>query len=299
MNLQADGQQKAVKSILEIYDITANDREMIYSEAGHFEAPNWSRNGDYLLINSKGKLYRLDLGTKEKTLIETGFAVDINNDHGISPDGSRIVISCSDPVKEPDEASNWLTSKIYVLPVSGGSPELVTLKEPSFWHGWSPDGQTLAYVALRNGDFDIYSIPVQGGEETRLTFEKGLDDGPDYSHDGKYIYYNSMQSGKMEIWRMNADGSRKIQITDDAYSNWFPHPSPTGDVLVFLSYLEDQGEAHPTMKDVALRLFDLETNTIKTLCTFTGGQGTINVPSWSPDGNKFAFVSYEYIPPER
>ena len=98
----------------------------------------------------------------------------------------------------------------------------------------------------------------------------------------------------MQIWRMNADGSDKIQLTDDGYSNWFPHPSPDGRFIAFLSYLEDQGDGHPPMKEVALRLYDLTDSTIRTLCEFIGGQGTINVPSWSPDGTKLAFVSYTY-----
>jgi len=295
MNLKVNGQITEVKSILEIYDITNNKREIIYTEVGHFEAPNWSRQGDYLLLNSHGKLFKYDLKTKEKTFIETDFAININNDHGISPDGSQIVISSSDQPKNKDEEVNWLTSKIYLLPASGGVPQLVTKEEPSFWHGWSPDGQTLAYVGRREGDFDIYTININGGDETRLTKDKGLDDGPDYSPDGEYIYYNSMISGKMEIWRMKTDGSQKEQLTNDSYSNWFSHPSPNGDFFVFLSYLEDQGEAHPPMKNVALRLYNLETKEIKTLCKFTGGQGTINVPSWSPDGKKFAFVSYEIL----
>jgi Tol biopolymer transport system component len=267
----------------------------VYSEIGHFEAPNWSRTGDYLILNSHGKLFKYDLVTKEKTFIGTDFAVNINNDHGISPEGSQIVISSSDQPKNKNEEVNWLTSKIYLLPVSGGVPQLVTKNEPSFWHGWSPDGQTLAYVGSREGNFDIYTININGGVETKLTEDKGLDDGPDYSPDGEYIYYNSMKSGKMEIWRMKTDGNQKEQLTNDSYSNWFPHPSPNGDFFVFLSYLEDQGEAHPPMKNVALRLYNLETNKIKTLCKFTGGQGTINVPSWSPDGTKFAFVSYKSL----
>lgn len=293
MQMQFNGQTEKLRSILEIYDVTNDTRDSVYSEIGHFEAPNWSRTGGFLLLNSHGKLFKFDLKTKKKSFVETDFAVNINNDHGISPDGSQIVISSSDQPKNKEEEVNWLTSKIYLLPAHGGVPQLVTQKEPSFWHGWSPDGKTLAYVARREGEFDIYTIGINGGDETRLTDEKGLDDGPDYSPDGKYIYYNSMKSGKMEIWRMKTDGSQKEQLTNDSYSNWFPHPSPKGESFVFLSYLEDQGEAHPPMKNVALRLYNLKTNTIKTLCEFTGGQGTINVPSWSPDGKKFAFVSYE------
>lgn len=287
-------QTKEIKSVLEIYDITTNKREVIYSENEHFEAPNWSRNDGYLLLNSDAKLFKWDFKTKKKTVVDTGFAKDLNNDHGISPDGKQIVISSADAVPAKDK-EQWLTSKIYVLPASGGVPNLVTPKEPSFWHGWSPDGQILAYTARREESFDIYSIGINGGEETRLTDGKWLDDGPDYSHDGNYIYYNSMQSGSMDIWRMKTDGSQKTQLTKDSYSNWFPHPSPDGSSVVFLSYLEDQGEAHPPLKRVALSLYDLETKTLKTLCEFTGGQGSINVPSWSPDGKRFAFVSYEEV----
>ncbi len=156
-----------------------------------------------------------------------------------------------------------------------------------------PKSDAVVYTARRNNNYDIYRISIQGGEEERLTNSPGLDDGPEYSPDGKYIYYNSMQSGTMEIWRMKADGSEKEQLTNDAYSNWFAHPSPDGKYFVFISYPEDQGDRHPAMKAVSLRLYDLNTKEIKSLCIFTGGQGTINVPSWSPDSKHFAFVSYE------
>lgn len=278
-----------ITSTLEIFDISTNTREIIYSENGHFEAPNWSPDGSYLLMNSEGSIFKLDLRTKKKSHVATGRLSDLNNDHGISPDGTHIVISSADAGK------SWLTSKIYTLPASDGDPKLITPKEPSFWHGWSPDGQRLTYVARRNAHFDIYSIASAGGKEVRLTDGNWLDDGPDFSHDGQFIYYNSMRSGSMEIWRMRFDGSDKVQLTHDHHSNWFPHPSPDGSCFVYLSYKDDQGEAHPPMKEVALKLFDLNTEKIKILCEFTGGQGSINVPSWSPDGKKFAFVSYQWL----
>ncbi|WP_296618741.1 transporter [Marivirga sp.] len=279
-----------IESTIEIFDITTNERTVVVKENYYLEAPNWSKDGKYLVYNSEGNLFKLDLATKEKKIIFTDFADKINNDHGISPDGSLLVISHFDQPNTSD--INWETSKIYILPITGGSPKLIPTEGPSFWHGWSPDGETLAFVGARNGDLDIYSIDIKGGKERRLTSADGLDDGPDYSHDGKYIYYNSFQSGKMEIWRMNADGSNHMQLTDDKYSNWFPHPSPEGNGFVYLAYLEDQGSNHPAMKKVALRYYNLEDKSIRTLCEFTGGQGTINVPSWSPSGDKFAFVSY-------
>ena len=186
-------------------------------------------------------------------------------------------------------------SLIYTLPITGGTPRLVTPSGPSYWHGWSPDGKTLAYCAERDGEFDIYTIPASGGSETRLTSAKGLDDGPEYSPDGTSIYFNSVRSGLMQIWRMRSDGADQEQVTADAFNNWFPHPSPDGRSLVFLSYEKDV-TGHPENKDVSLRLMTLSTQKIQTIARLFGGQGTINVPCWSPDGRKIAFVSYQLIP---
>ncbi|MEL7531535.1 MAG: transporter [Bacteroidota bacterium] len=286
-----NAQDQQLISRLEVFDIESDKRKVLYEAKAHFEAPNWSRAGDYLLINQGGGLYRFYFEADSLQPLDTDFADRCNNDHGFSPDGQQLVISHNDPTVQTDGAN----SRIFILPVDGGVPKLITPLAPSYWHGWSPDGQTLAYVANREGDYNIYAISVEGGEETQLTDSPGLDDGPDYSPDGRHIYYNSMASGKMELWRMHADGSEPEQLTDDAYSNWFPHPSPDGRYLVYISYLEDQGSQHPPMKDVVLRLYDLESKEIRTLCQFTGGQGTINVPSWSPDSKRFAFVTYEAV----
>jgi len=287
--LHLTAQKKDVISTLELYDLETDQRTVVLTEDAHFEAPNWSKNGKFLIINQNGSLFKIYLDGKREKL-DTGFADRCNNDHGISPDGKTLAISHN----IEDGENGWLTSCIFTLPIEGGNPVRVTENTPSFWHGWSPDGQTLVYTAKRGEHFNIYAIPVTGGEETALTDSEGLDDGPEYSPDGKYIYYNSIQSGKMEIWRMHPDGSNKKQLTDDLFSNWFPHPSPDGKHLVFISYLEEQGSAHPPMKEVALRIYDIEKKSIRTLCELTGGQGSLNVPSWSPDGKRFAFVSYEY-----
>ncbi len=285
--------QRPAESYLETIDINTKQRTVVLTTDKHIEAPNWSRDGKYFLINSNGLIYKVPLSSPSMIQVPTGFANICNNDHGISPDGKMLVISHTN---KQDTSVNieWKKSTIYTLPIEGGIPKKITSKVPSFWHGWSPDGSTLAYCAERNGNFDVYIIPVDGGEEKRLTDAEGLDDGPDYSHDGKYIYYNSFASGKMEIWRMNSDGSNKIQLTKDAYSNWFPHPSPDGKWIVYISYMEDQKQDHPFGKDVRLRLMELKTGAITDLTkVFYGGQGTLNVPSWSPDSRKIAFVSYK------
>ena len=285
-------QNPSLISYVETYDVVTHERQVVYEEDGHLEAPNWSPDGSYLLVNSGGKLYRVPIAGGGKTLVPTGFADKCNNDHGISPDGRQIVISNNGEPGTPSEEQSYLDATIYLLPIEGGEPKRVTTETPSFWHGWSPDGSTLAYVGRRDGEWSLYTIPVAGGEEEAIAPAPGLQDGPDYGHDGRYLYYNSFESGSMEIWRIATDGGGKEQLTDDQYSNWFAHPSPDGKGLVFISYLDDQGEEHPALKAVALRYYDLADGSIDVLATFVGGQGTINVPSWRSDGRKFAFVRY-------
>jgi TolB protein len=276
-------QSVPVESTLEIVSIETGERTVVYRAREHFEAPNWSRDGQTLLFNSQGRLYTIPVAGGQPTLLDTGTAVRCNNDHGFSPDGRWLAISHS-----PEQAS-----LIYVLPAAGGEPRLVTTKGPSYWHGWAPDGKTLAYCAERNGEYDIYTIPVEGGEETRLTTAPGLDDGPDYSPDGKYIYFNSERTGLMQIWRMRPDGSQQEQVTNDGQADWFPHPSPDGRWINFLSYDKDV-KGHPPNKNVRLRLMPAGGKP-KVLVELFGGQGTINVPSWSPDSRRFAFVSYRLL----
>jgi Tol biopolymer transport system component len=240
-----------------------------------------------LYFNRQGRMYHLPVAGGEPQLLDTGFATKCNNDHGISPDGTQLAIS--------DQSQGDKHSRIYTLPIGGGTPKLMTEPGPSYWHGWSPDGKTLAYCAERNGEFDIYTIPVAGGPETRLTTAPGLDDGPDYSPDGQFIYFNSERTGRMQVWSMKTDGTQQEPVTSDEWNNWFPHPSPNGKWVVFLSY-EPDVKGHPANKDVMLRLLSVKDGKIEVLAKLFGGQGTINVPSWSPDSSKLAFVSYQLAP---
>lgn len=273
-----------VESTLETITISSLDRRVVYHTNSHIEAPNWSPDGKALIYNSQGLLYKIPVDGGKPDLIPTDFAKRINNDHGISPDGTQMVIS---------DQTETGKSLIYSFPIEGGIPKKITPVGPSYWHGWSPDGKTLAYCAERNGNYDIYTIPLEGGEETRLTTTEGLDDGPDYSPDGKYIYFNSVRTGTMQIWRMKVDGSEQEQITFDKYNDWFAHPSPDGKWLVYVTFNTDvPAGSHPPNKDVMLRLMNLETKEIQIMAKLFGGQGTINVPSWSPDSQRIAFVSY-------
>ena len=280
-----DREKDPFGSRLEILDVASGHRQVIYSRDDVFEAPNWTRDSKALIFNSQGRLYRFDLENKIPSLINTGDIVRNNNDHVLSIDGSMLAIS--------SHAGKEYHSMVYTVPVKGGQPRQITPTGPSYLHGWSPDGKFLVFTGLRNGDFDVYRIPVEGGEETQLTTSPGLDDGPEYTPDGKYIYFNSVRSGRMQIWRMKPDGSDQEQLTDDEYNNWFPHISPDGKRVIFITYLA--GEAtpgdHPAAKRVYLRIIPLDGGAPQVLAYLYGGQGTMNVPSWSPDGKKVAFVS--------
>ncbi len=280
-----------IGSRLEVLDVETGSRKIMFESDLPIEAPNWSRDGEFFIVNAGGIIYRIPADGGQIERINTGFATSNNNDHGLSPDGTKLVISHHDP-----DRPNGENSIICTLPVEGGIPEQITPNSPSYWHGWSPDGNFLIYTAKRNSEWNIYRIPLSGGEEIQLTRSVALDDGSEFSPDGKYIWFNSNRTGTMEIWKMKQDGSEQVQITNDVYQNWFAHESPNGDKLIFLSYLPDvELWDHPYYKHVMLRMFDLKdgmpVGKPRVLAWLYGGQGTINVHSWSPDGTKLAFVS--------
>ena len=281
-------EKRVRETSLEILSVFSGERKLVHRERSSFEAPNWSRDGKHLLINRTGGLYTIPVAGGEPQRLNTGAADKCNNDHGLSFDGRWLAIS-SNIAKEG--------SKIFVLPATGGEPRLVTPLGPSYWHGWSPDGQTLTYCAKRDGNFDIYTIPTAGGPEQRLTTAEGLDDGSEYTADGTKIYFNSERTGVMQIWRMNPDGTAQEQVTTDPnFADWFAHPSPDGKWLVFLSF-DKSVKGHPADKNVTLRMMPLAGGKPKVIATLFGGQGTINVPSWSPDSRQIAFVSYRHVLP--
>jgi TolB protein len=294
-----------VRSKISIYDLETKNVRVIYEADKLWEAPNWSPDGQYLLANSGGTLYRflLDTGGKEapeKLALDAAYGC--NNDHGLSPDGKLLALSAN--------IGSTQESRVFVAFPDGARPVLITQNHPSYFHGWSPDGKWLAFVGERGDHLNIFRIPA-GGNEQQLTSIAANDDGPDYSPDGKWIYINSNRSGGWDIWRLPADGAGPgdgdaERVTSDELEDWFPHPSPDGKWLVFLSFPKGT-PGHDVKTNVQLRMMPMpptaahiaETDTtgsIQILTQFFGGQGTINVNSWSPDSKKFAFVSYELLP---
>ena len=281
-----------IGSVLEILDVDTGHRQMIHQSAQPFEAPNWTADGGALIYNSSGRaegwggLYRFDLASRTSTLIDTGAANRNNNDHVLSFDGAMLGLSDQSP-------ASGGRSTVYTVPVGGGAPKRITTLSPSYLHSWSPDGRSLIFTGGRENEFDIYRIAADGsGPEVKLTDYKGLDDGPEFTPDGRYIYFNSVRSGLMQVWRMDQDGSHPVQITSDEYNNWFPHISPDGRSIVMISFPKDVSPTdHPYYKHVYLRLMPIAGGTPRIVVYVYGGQGTMNVPSWSPDSRMIAFVS--------
>jgi Tol biopolymer transport system component len=275
-----------IGSRLETVDMDTGDRRVLYTTEDAIEAPNWTPDGKDLIYNSQGRIYRFPLADAKPVLLDTGFATRCNNDHVLSFDGKTLGISSGDPEMNG-------TSIIYTLPVTGGTPKRVTETGPSYLHGWSPDGKYLIYTAERGGDYDIYRIKADGGKERRLTTTKGLDDGSEYSPDGKHIYFNSARTGTMQLWRMKANGSDQEQLTHGELNDWFPHVSPDGKRIVFISFPKEiPADDHPYYKHVYLRSMPIDGGEPTVIAYLYGGQGTINVPSWSPDNRHVAFVSH-------
>ena len=271
-----------MRSSLEVFDMNARTSHVLWQSPDLFEAPNWHPTEDKLLINGNGRLFWVHLDGSGLDPIDTGFATSCNNDHGISPDGTTIILSDKTETSE---------SCIYTIPIEGGPPTRITSRIPSYWHGWSPDGAQLAYCARRDGAYHIAVCASHGGNETQLTSANAHHDGPDYSPDGQWIWFNSDRSGTSEIWRVRPDGSDLTQMTEDERVNWFPHPSPNGTDVIYLAYPEGTLQ-HPRDLDVELRRMNADGSGKETLLALFGGQGTINVPCWSPDGDRFAFMRY-------
>ena len=293
--------QQRLRSHIFVYDLRDGSSRLVYTADTIWEAPNWSPDGRYLIANSGGGIYRLMLrpdGTATPERLPLGDNYRCNNDKAISPDGKLLGFSAT---VAPAKGSN-----VYLADADGANIRPMTTLTPSYFHGWSPDGKTMAFVAQRNDSkqFDVYSIPTGGGAETQLTADPHHDDGPDYSPDGKWIYINSDRSGHEAIWRLPADmearDSKAEQVLADGLEDWFPHISPDGKRLVYIAYPAGTPNHNPRTVHVEIKLVPMENNRVigtpKLLAGFTGGQGSLNVNSWAPDSRRFAYVTYEALP---
>lgn len=266
-----------------VHDLTSGKTVVVLAHDGPIEAPNWHPKGT-LIVNGGGRLFRVPLNAPGLQPIDTGRAIGLNNDHGLSPDGRKLALS---------DKTETGRSCIYLMPWDGGALTRVTAHVPSWWHGWSPDGARLVYAAVRlaGGPVGIWSCATDGSDERAVATDFDHADGPDYSADGRWIWFNGERDGRVHLWRVRPDGTGQQRMTDDTLVNWFPHPSPDGVHVVYLAYPPGT-KGHPGGLDVSLRIMGQNGGPSREILTLHGGQGTINVPSWSPDSRRFAFVRY-------
>lgn len=273
-------------SALEVVTIATGERTVVHRGGGSLEAPHFTADGSALWFNTGGRIHRLPLAAgAAPALVDTGFAKRCINDHGLSPDGTQLVIS---------DLTETGKSLMYLLPVGGGEPKRVDTPAQALWHGWSPDGATLTYCAERERNYDVYTVPVAGGPEKRLTTNPGNDNGPDYSADGRWIYFHSFRGNGVQVWRVHPDGTGEEPVTTDDYYNWFPHPSPDGRWILVLSSKTVPETGHPPPGDYVLRLLPVAGGAPREIARFTGGNGSLNSPCWSRDSTRVAFASYTF-----
>ncbi len=297
--LPAGAQQAKLRSRIFIYDTRDGTSRLVYTAESIWEAPNWSPDGRYLIVNSGGAIYKLVLkadgtATPERLLIPASY--ECNNDKALSPDGRRLAFSAT--------VAHGKGSQVFLADADGSNVRLMAEETPSYFHGWSPDNQSLAFVAQRggSGQYDVYRVPAAGGAEERLNFDPHQDDGPDYSPDGRWIYINSDRSGKEAIWRFPASGAgpkdaKAERVVSDSLEDWFPHISPDGMKMVYIGYPAGTPTHNPRDVAIEIKLVGIDHDKVeqgqKTIVRATGGQGSMNVNSWAPDSARFAYVTYE------
>ena len=255
-----------------------------------FEAPNWSVGGE-LIVNGDGVLWRVAAAGGDPAPIGIAGVPDLNNDHVLAPDGRSVFVSAND----------W---HLYEAPLEGGAARRITAEDGAmhFLHGVRPDGRALAYVRLTPqgenwwASATIHELTVDGSVDRAVTTHPGPADGCEYSPDGAWIYFNTEQfstrAGHAQIARVRPDGSALEQLTADERVNWFPHCSPAGDAFVYLSYPPGT-HGHPADLPVEIRMVDGDRwDAPTTIVRLHGGQGTLNVNSWAPDGGAIAYVDY-------
>jgi TolB protein len=293
--------QQKLRSRLFVYDLRTGKSTLVFTAEKIWEAPNWSPDGKYLIANSEGHIFKMVFGADGKVVpqrLAIGDEYVCNNDKAISPDGKLLGFSAS---VAPARGSN-----VFLANADGTNIRPMTTESPSYFHGWSPDSKTMAFVAYRNGQkqFDVWSVPTGGGPEKQLDADTHHDDGPDYSPNGKWIYINSDRSGREAAWRFPADGAgagdaKAEKVVDDGLEDWFPHISPDGKKLIYIGYPAGTPTHGPRTVHVEIKIVPVDGDKVgttpKLLEGFTGGQGSLNVNSWAPDSQRFAYVSYEVM----
>jgi TolB protein len=274
-----------------VADVAGGSPERVYATDGVLlEAPNWGPDGEGLLLNGDGLLWRLDLSPQvELKYVPINDLPPINNDHVLDPERGLVYLSAND-------------GHIYVVPIQGGTAKRVTHDSSRyhFLHGVSPDGKTLAFVELPRSQVSapgrLALVSSAGGETSYPEAGSSHLDGPEYSPDGAWLYVNTEEFGRRpghaQLARIPAGGGPTERLVESETVDWFPHLSPDGEFATYISFPAGT-LGHPADLDVEVRLVRTrDWSDIVWRFSLFGGQGTLNVNSWSPDGRRFAFVAY-------
>jgi len=292
-------------SRVHVYDVETRTSRLVF-ESGTVlvEAPN-VLDADTLVLNGDGDLWLLRLPEADTVLDESALervpmpgVPEINNDHVLDPSGNSIVVSARD-------------GDLYRVPLpAGGAAATLTdvttalpVVRKFYLHGIAPDGSTLAAIVGERTEDGVWTTDVAlvdpaTGEPTFLTRDEHPDDGVAFA--GELLVWNSERftPGTAQLVALWPGATDPVRITNDDRVNWFPHVSPDGAHLLYLSY-EPGVQGHPADHRVELRL--LPGSLVRgariavqpeTLVALDGGQGTVNVPPWSPDSTWFAYCDY-------
>ena len=261
---------------------------LYHTDALLIEAPNWSVDGCSLLLNGNGLLWRLDLDDPaELHPIEFIGLPALNNDHVLSADGRWIFMSAMD-------------GHIYRGAPTGGEVVRVSCADGKwhFLHGVSPDATYLAYVEIDAFDHPgrLVVAPANAEPGTVIDVGPGHVDGPEWSPDGQWIYVNTEAftdvPGHAQLARVSQSTGEVQRLVTSRTVDWFPHLSPDGRFASYLAFPPGT-RGHPADLDVEVRLVRTDDcGTPVARYPVFGGQGTLNVNSWSPDSDRFAFVGY-------
>ena len=260
------------------------------------------------------QMYIMDLESDAIRLVSTGMGATTCG--YFFPGDRRVLYSSTHaagpncpPKPKRDGAYRWALDDydLYAVRIDGQEMQKLT-SNPGYdaEATVSPDGKTIVWTSVKDGDLDIYAMNLDGTKVRRLTEEIGYDGGAFFSPDSKRIVYRAshptdpaevsrykellaqrlVEPGQLELFVMNADGTDKKQVTANGASNFSPFFHPDGQRIIFSSNVETRGEGgRPSFH---LYLTSEDGTGQERLTT----EGRFNsFPMFSPDGKRLVWVS--------
>ncbi len=212
--------------------------------------------------------------------------------------------ACS-PRPDPSQGYVWRLDPYDIYTANADGSDLTRITHNGVYTAegtLSPDGRTIVFTSLEDGDLDLYTMRTDGSDVKRLTTTPGYDGGAFFSPDGSKIVYRAwhpvdtaltnyqallrqglVRPNRMEIWVMNADGSDQHQVTALGGANFAPYFTPDGKRIIFASNYKD-----PHSRNFDLYLVNLDGSGLEQVTTFPEFDG---FPMFSPDGKQLVWAS--------